>query len=131
MPSNDKQLVDIPVELNNNNGHPYKNQAINVSAMAASPSTAAPIALHPHPVKTGDQSSLKRDPLTSFLTDLLAGGLAGAISKTAVAPIERVKLILQTQADSSQITAAARYTGIMDVFTRVSKEQGILSLWYH
>ena len=32
-----------------------------------------------------------------FFRDLLAGGIAGAIAKTAVAPIERVKLILQTQ----------------------------------
>ena len=32
-----------------------------------------------------------------FIKDLLAGGIAGAIAKTAVAPIERVKLILQTQ----------------------------------
>ena len=32
-----------------------------------------------------------------FFKDLLAGGIAGGIAKTAVAPIERVKLILQTQ----------------------------------
>jgi solute carrier family 25 (adenine nucleotide translocator) protein 4/5/6/31 len=33
----------------------------------------------------------------AFLIDLLAGGLAGAIDKTATAPIERVKLLIQTQ----------------------------------
>ena len=33
-----------------------------------------------------------------WLKDFLAGGTAGAVSKTAVAPIERVKLLLQTQA---------------------------------
>jgi len=32
-----------------------------------------------------------------ILIDFLAGGTAGAISKTAVAPLERVKLLLQTQ----------------------------------
>ena len=31
----------------------------------------------------------------SFAKDFLAGGISAAISKTAVAPIERVKLILQ------------------------------------
>jgi hypothetical protein len=31
----------------------------------------------------------------SFAKDFLAGGVAAAISKTAVAPIERVKLLLQ------------------------------------
>jgi hypothetical protein len=30
-----------------------------------------------------------------FGTDLLSGGTAAAVSKTAVAPIERVKLLLQ------------------------------------
>lgn len=33
--------------------------------------------------------------MVSFLKDFLAGGIAAAISKTAVAPIERVKLLLQ------------------------------------
>lgn len=35
------------------------------------------------------------DQAISFLKDFLAGGVAAAISKTAVAPIERVKLLLQ------------------------------------
>lgn len=39
----------------------------------------------------------------SFITDLAAGGGAGAISKTAVAPIERVKLLLQTQDSNPKI----------------------------
>jgi len=30
-----------------------------------------------------------------FITNLISGGLAAAVSKTAVAPIERAKLILQ------------------------------------
>lgn len=34
----------------------------------------------------------------SFAKDFLAGGIAAAISKTAVAPIERVKLLLQVGA---------------------------------
>ncbi len=39
----------------------------------------------------------KSSPAIKFAADLMAGGVAGAISKTAVAPIERVKLLLQTQ----------------------------------
>ena len=38
-----------------------------------------------------------KTPTKEFVTDLMAGGIAGAIAKTAVAPIERVKIILQTQ----------------------------------
>ncbi len=33
----------------------------------------------------------------SFAKDFLAGGISAAISKTAVAPIERVKLLLQVK----------------------------------
>jgi solute carrier family 25 (adenine nucleotide translocator) protein 4/5/6/31 len=33
----------------------------------------------------------------SFLGDFLAGGISAAVSKTLVAPIERVKLLLQVQ----------------------------------
>ena len=35
------------------------------------------------------------DAAVSFAKDFLAGGVAAAISKTTVAPIERVKLLLQ------------------------------------
>ena len=38
-----------------------------------------------------------------FVADLLAGGVAGGISKTIVAPIERVKLLLQTQDSNPRI----------------------------
>lgn len=37
------------------------------------------------------------DTAISFAKDFLAGGTAAAISKTAVAPIERVKLLLQVR----------------------------------
>lgn len=39
----------------------------------------------------------------SFAKDFLAGGIAAAISKTAVAPIERVKLLLQVKIRSNII----------------------------
>ena len=32
----------------------------------------------------------------NFVKDFLVGGVSAAVSKTAVAPIERVKLLLQT-----------------------------------
>lgn len=68
-----------------------------------------------------------KNNMTSFLKDLAAGGTAGGISKTIVAPIERVKLLLQTQDASTQITK--KYTGIIDVFRRVPQEQGFMSFW--
>jgi solute carrier family 25 (adenine nucleotide translocator) protein 4/5/6/31 len=71
----------------------------------------------------------ERDPVTSFFIDLLAGGTAGGISKTLMAPIERVKLILQTQDASTQIAQDKRYKGIFDAFRRIPAEQGVSSLW--
>uniref|UniRef100_A0A5F8GID3 ADP/ATP translocase n=1 Tax=Monodelphis domestica TaxID=13616 RepID=A0A5F8GID3_MONDO len=65
----------------------------------------------------------------SFAKDFLAGGIAAAISKTVVAPIERVKLLLQVQHASKQIAADKQYKGIMDCIVRIPKEQGMLSFW--
>jgi solute carrier family 25 (adenine nucleotide translocator) protein 4/5/6/31 len=70
----------------------------------------------------------KFDPVR-FALDLLTGGTAAAVSKTAVAPIERVKLLLQVQDAQKTIAVDQRYKGIIDCFTRVAKEQGFWSLW--
>jgi len=64
-----------------------------------------------------------------FLLDWITGGTAAAVSKTAVAPIERVKLLLQVQDAQKTIAVDQRYKGIVDCFSRVTKEQGMLSLW--
>lgn len=69
------------------------------------------------------------DQALSFLKDFLAGGIAAAVSKTAVAPIERVKLLLQVQHASKQISAEKQYKGIIDCVVRIPKEQGFLSFW--
>jgi len=68
------------------------------------------------------------DPV-AFGQDFLAGGIAAAVSKTAVAPIERVKLLLQVQATSKQIAADQQYKGMVDCFVRIPKEQGFLAFW--
>lgn len=71
----------------------------------------------------------KKDPVMSFFKDLAAGGISAGISKTVVAPIERVKLILQLQAVSTQIDKANEYKGIMDAFVRIPREQGFAAFW--
>lgn len=53
----------------------------------------------------------KDTQVISFLKDFVAGGVAAAISKTSVAPIERVKLLLQVQHVSKQLTPDKQYKG--------------------
>ena len=74
-------------------------------------------------IKSNEPNAMK------FFADLAAGGTAGGLSKTVVAPIERVKLLLQTQDSNPRIKSGeiARYTG--DLILRTSS---ILSKsWHH
>uniref|UniRef100_A0A914MKI0 ADP/ATP translocase n=1 Tax=Meloidogyne incognita TaxID=6306 RepID=A0A914MKI0_MELIC len=79
----------------------------------------------------GGDGGKKKDGFDAkkFAIDLASGGTAAAVSKTAVAPIERVKLLLQVQDASQHIAADKRYKGIIDVLVRVPKEQGVLAFW--
>jgi len=65
----------------------------------------------------------------NFALDFALGGVSAAVSKTAVAPIERVKLLLQTQAANKKLAGDKAYKGIMDVLVRVPKEEGISAFW--
>jgi len=64
-----------------------------------------------------------------FLLDFIAGGVSAAVSKTVVAPLERVKLLLQIQEAHKHIAKEQQYKGIVDCFSRVNTEQGFLSFW--
>lgn len=68
---------------------------------------------------------------SNILIDFAAGGTSGAVSKTITAPIERVKLIIQTQDSNPLIRSGEvpRYTGIANCFTRVYAEQGAGAFW--
>ena len=61
--------------------------------------------------------------------NFLAGGISAAVSKTIVAPIERVKLLLQVQYTNPNIAKEQQYVGIGDCFSRVIAEQGVMALW--
>ena len=65
-----------------------------------------------------------------FVVDFLMGGVSAAVSKTAAAPIERVKLLVQNQEEMIRAGRLdRRYDGIVDCFKRTSQAEGVMSLW--
>jgi solute carrier family 25 (adenine nucleotide translocator) protein 4/5/6/31 len=80
--------------------------------------------------KEGGQQGGKQNDFMSFAIDFLMGGVAAAVSKTAAAPIERIKLLVQNQ---DEMIRAGRldkpYSGVADCFVRVTKEEGVVALW--
>jgi len=72
----------------------------------------------------------KKNDLRSFAIDFLMGGVSAAVSKTAAAPIERIKLLLQNQDEMLKSgRLSVPYKGIGDCFSRVVAEEGFVSLW--
>ncbi|KAG0163935.1 ADP/ATP carrier protein aac3 [Apophysomyces sp. BC1015] len=60
----------------------------------------------------------------------ILGGISVTVSKTAAAPIERVKLLIQSQDEMiKQGRLTSPYRGVFDCFSRTIKNEGKLSLW--
>lgn len=72
----------------------------------------------------------KETNVKSFMIDFMMGGTAAAISKTAAAPIERVKLLIQNQGAMIATGRLDRpYNGIVECFKRTYAEEGMVSFW--
>nr|AAN04660.1 hydrogenosomal ATP/ADP carrier [Neocallimastix frontalis] len=72
----------------------------------------------------------KQQQKLGFYEDFLLAGVSATISKTAAAPLERVKLLVQNQGEMLKSgRLATPYKGIGDCFVRVAKEVGIASFW--
>ncbi|KAK8153666.1 mitochondrial carrier domain-containing protein [Phyllosticta citrichinensis] len=82
--------------------------------------------------KEGEVVQSKKSVLgmPGFVVDFLMGGISAAVSKTAAAPIERIKLLVQNQDEMIRAGRLDRkYNGIMDCFRRTAADEGIVSLW--
>lgn len=79
----------------------------------------------------GEGKKAKKSGVSQLLSDIFIGGSIGALAKTAMAPVERIKLLLQTMDSNPDVISGKvqPYKGIGDCFTRVKAEQGMLSFW--
>ncbi|KAL8555453.1 hypothetical protein ACS0TY_003311 [Phlomoides rotata] len=100
-------------------------------------------AFHTYPSRATSDLSMVTSPISpvfvqapsekgfsSFAIDFLMGGVSAAVSKTAAAPIERVKLLIQNQDEMIKAGRLSEpYKGISDCFKRTIKDEGFGSLW--
>jgi len=65
-----------------------------------------------------------------FFEDFMLAGVSAGVSKTAAAPIERVKLLIQNQDEMiKQGRLNKPYTGVIDCTRRVLAEEGVGPFW--
>lgn len=72
----------------------------------------------------------KKNNNLSFAENFLLSGAAAVVSKTAAAPIERIKLLVQNQDEMlKQGTLDKPYNGVVDCFKRTIAQEGVGPLW--
>jgi len=72
----------------------------------------------------------KQNNNLSFAENFLLSGAAAVVSKTAAAPIERIKLLVQNQDEMiKQGRLDKPYAGVIDCFKRVIADEGVGPLW--
>jgi solute carrier family 25 (mitochondrial adenine nucleotide translocator), member 4/5/6/31 len=66
----------------------------------------------------------------SFIENFALSGVAAVVSKTAAAPIERVKLLVQNQGEMlKQGTISRPYTGVIDCTVQTFRSEGFFPFW--
>jgi solute carrier family 25 phosphate transporter 23/24/25/41 len=67
----------------------------------------------------------KDDRSSVIIKQLIAGGVAGAVSRTVVSPFERMKILFQVQS-IHQSSNVPQYRGLMGTLTQIYKNDGII-----
>nr|AFK40369.1 unknown [Lotus japonicus] len=66
----------------------------------------------------------------SFIENFALSGVAAVVSKTAAAPIERVKLLVQNQGEMlKQGTISRPYNGVIDCTVQTFRNEGLIPFW--
>mmetsp|Transcript_29048 Transcript_29048/g.57024 ORF Transcript_29048/g.57024 Transcript_29048/m.57024 type:complete len:395 (-) Transcript_29048:151-1335(-) len=73
------------------------------------------------------KSSVSFAKISGVVEQLACGGIAGAVARTSVAPIDRVKILMQTQ--HIQLKGEKKYTGIRQTLQTILQEEGVKRLW--
>jgi solute carrier family 25 (adenine nucleotide translocator) protein 4/5/6/31 len=69
-------------------------------------------------------------PLLGFTENFILSGAAAIISKTAAAPIERVKLLVQNQGEMLKTGRLDKpYAGVIDCTVRTFRTEGVIPFW--
>ena len=76
---------------------------------------------------TKQELTEKQDELSIMIKQFVCGGVAGMTARTTVAPIDRVKLIIQTAMVRKNIEAGER--GIIATARHEITKGGVLSMW--
>merc|ERR1712244_188251 len=80
--------------------------------------------------RTANKMADKKKPTLSFFESFMLSGVAAGVSKTAAAPIERVKLLVQNQGEMlKQGVLDKPYNGVLDCTRKTMQSEGFLSFW--
>ena len=76
------------------------------------------------------ENTRQKSDILRFHETFLISGMAATMSKTAAAPIERIKLLMQNQNEMIKQGCLKRpYSGILDCAKVTFSHEGLMSFW--